>query len=453
MKKIQVAALLSLAVCSVALGQQAVQWKLSDGGNGHWYQFVIGQTTSWDAAQLAAAARGGYLASVTSQAESDFVVAVCSNSAGWISYSGYLVGPWLGGYQPPNSVEPAGNWAWVSGEAWGWTNWWAATSEPNNGCAGHEDYLMLLTQPPQSGPSGWWNDAAFPDACGGASPKSSVVEWSADCNGDGIVDYGPCRDGSLPDYNGNNIPDCCEQGTPCVVGSFPVQWRVSDGGNGHWYAVSALSTDCWDQARSAADSSGGYLATLTSAPESQFLANLLRRVAGSNVAVGGFKDLSTGLWTWVTDEPWQYTNWQSGEPGCCLPNEWWLDVNSSTGRWRDRVQCITESVAFPGMMVTEWSADCNSDGVVDLGQILSRQLDDSNSNGVPDVCECASSPGLPACCAGNLNDDPAVDGADLGILLNAWGTCAAPCAADLNRDGFVDGADLGTLLGNWGACP
>jgi hypothetical protein len=76
-----------------------------------------------------------------------------------------------------------------------------------------------------------------------------------------------------------------------------------------------------------------------------------------------------------------------------------------------------------------------------------------NGNGIADGCECATNPGLPACCEGNLNGDPAVDGADLGILLNAWGTCAAPCAADLNRDGFVDGADLGILLGRWGTCP
>jgi hypothetical protein len=35
------------------------------------------------------------------------------------------------------------------------------------------------------------------------------VEWSADCNNDGIVDYGQIRDGSLADVNGDNIPDCC----------------------------------------------------------------------------------------------------------------------------------------------------------------------------------------------------------------------------------------------------
>jgi len=50
----------------------------------------------------------------------------------------------------------------------------------------------------------------------------------------------------------------------------------------------------------------------------------------------------------------------------------------------------------------------------------------------------------------DLNADGVVDGADLGLLLGAWGACAASCEADLNADGVVDGADLGLLLGAWG---
>ncbi len=42
-----------------------------------------------------------------------------------------------------------------------------------------------------------------------------MVEWSADCNNDGIVDYGQIRIGELDDLNANNIPDCCEQSTNC----------------------------------------------------------------------------------------------------------------------------------------------------------------------------------------------------------------------------------------------
>lgn len=56
-------------------------------------------------------------------------------------------------------------------------------------------------------------------------------------------------------------------------------------------------------------------------------------------------------------------------------------------------------------------------------------------------------------CPSDLNGDRIVDGADLGALLGAWGTCSGSCPADLNGDGQVDGADLGVLLGAWGNCP
>ena len=59
-------------------------------------------------------------------------------------------------------------------------------------------------------------------------------------------------------------------------------------------------------------------------------------------------------------------------------------------------------------------------------------------------------------CLGDLNLDGIVSGADLGLLLGAWGVCpggTTGCIGDLNNDGVVSGADLGLLLGAWGACP
>lgn len=52
----------------------------------------------------------------------------------------------------------------------------------------------------------------------------------------------------------------------------------------------------------------------------------------------------------------------------------------------------------------------------------------------------------------DFNCDGMIDGADLGVLLSAWGPCPprSDCVADLNDDGVVDGADLGELLSQWG---
>ena len=48
---------------------------------------------------------------------------------------------------------------------------------------------------------------------------------------------------------------------------------------------------------------------------------------------------------------------------------------------------------------------------------------------------------------GDVNGDGKVNGADIGVLLAAWGATSG--ASDVNRDGIVNGADLGVLLSNW----
>ncbi len=59
--------------------------------------------------------------------------------------------------------------------------------------------------------------------------------------------------------------------------------------------------------------------------------------------------------------------------------------------------------------------------------------------------------GCPGSCVGDIDGNRAVDGADLGLVLNLWGTSDA--CADLDGNGQVDGADLGLLLNSWGDCP
>jgi hypothetical protein len=57
----------------------------------------------------------------------------------------------------------------------------------------------------------------------------------------------------------------------------------------------------------------------------------------------------------------------------------------------------------------------------------------------------------PAPVMGDLNGDQLVNGADLGLLLAAWGPCGDPqqCPGDYDGDGSIGGADLGVLLSNW----
>ena len=255
-----------------------------------------------------------------------------------------------------------------------------------------------------------------------------------------------------------------------------VQWRVEDGGNGHWYQVSVISTGTsWQQARDLAALQGGHLVTITSTGE----ANIVQSVVGTSgpwfVAspawgsiagpwLGGYQDDAGGVggaWHWVTGETWSFTAWCGNQPSgdACAEPERFLHVKlgaycDDTHWWGDisgTAQCLPELTGLTGMLV-EYDMDCNHDGIVDYGQILDETLVDANSNGVPDCCEqgvaCAF------CQLYDLNVNGSIDGADLGILLAFWGTVSTAFPrADINTDGRVDGADLGILLANWGPCP
>ena len=422
------------AVSISALAGDAVQWRVADGGNGHWYEFISGTDVSggpnFDAQEKACTSHGGHMVTLESVQEWNFFLTAA---------------PTVGGYWIGLRSERCANWTWATGEPLGFSAWGSSSCGagpyPNN-CASSN----LRAAAGNRFDCGWvWDDYPqglmnFTDYC---------IEWSADCNSDGIVDYGQCHDGTLSDYNGNNIPDCCEQGVQCTVGNYPVQWRVEDGGNGHWYAARTDQQILnWTQAKLDAEMAGGHLATVTSVEESEFIWSRLasdlstwRHVGNwSGAALGGYRD-SFG-WKWVTGEAWGYSNWgtcynQQGEERLAFGCETYGNA------WND----ITDVDSNIGGSILEWSADCNNDNIVDYGQILNGQLPDTNSNGIPDCCEPGNS-----CCLGDIYENHIVDGGDLGVLLSEWGVVTPTTRSDLNRDGFVDGADLGRLLANWGPC-
>jgi len=86
------------------------------------------------------------------------------------------------------------------------------------------------------------------------------------------------------------------------------------------------------------------------------------------------------------------------------------------------------------------AADCNNNGVPDSIDIAQGAAD-CNNNGVPDTCEAITTPA-------DLNGDGFVDGADISVILNLFGSEGG--AADLNQDGFVNGPDISIVLNLWG---
>ncbi|MEP0829083.1 MAG: T9SS type A sorting domain-containing protein [bacterium] len=137
-----------------------------------------------------------------------------------------------------------------------------------------------------------------------------------------------------------------------VSPSLPVQWSESEGGNGHWYSVIPTGM-LWDQAVQEAESFSvdgkqGYLATITSQTENDFIMNnVLVGINNSSVLdqywLGG--QLTENGWVWLTGEPFQFTNWDGGEPSGDGPilGIWGLTITGANhtgeerqpGHWND----------------------------------------------------------------------------------------------------------------------
>ena len=157
-----------------AAGATPTQWS----GNNHWYEVVVAPSgINWDDAQALAVSRGGYLATPTTNAEDSFVFSLADAApSAWLVVGGQfgeVSGPWLGGFQPPGSPEPSGNWTWNNGEGLfttpGYNTNWISGSPNNSG--GNEDRIQFYGLNLQR--SQLWNDNN-----NAALLKGYVVEWN-----------------------------------------------------------------------------------------------------------------------------------------------------------------------------------------------------------------------------------------------------------------------------------
>ena len=168
-------ALVCLLISSAAVlgeGYSWTTWEVADDGNGVLVAVVF-ERGLWEDQRTLAKAEGGYLATIMSQEEQEFVLGVIQ--AAETASSGEHDYYWMGLFQKPEGAEPAGGWEWVTGEplnydastsTWdGYTNW--KGGEPNNGWGAGEDFGCIHRS------SGVWNDGK---ACTGLR---AVIEKEA----------------------------------------------------------------------------------------------------------------------------------------------------------------------------------------------------------------------------------------------------------------------------------
>jgi len=154
--------------------------------NGHYYRFLSpSRELTWDNARVAAFSQThnglrGHLATITSPAEQAFFDQLPNSQHAIL---------WLGGFQPSGSPEPDGNWQWVTGEPFSYSNW--APFEPNELFG---EYLIEMWPADNFGGviSRYWNDLSATHYAG--NPRINRRQF--------VIEFTP---GYAPRLNGNDF--------------------------------------------------------------------------------------------------------------------------------------------------------------------------------------------------------------------------------------------------------
>jgi hypothetical protein len=458
----------------------AVQWSMASGGNGHWYA-VLPEYHYWNAAKLRAEHFGAHLATITSEAERQFVL----QSLLPYAIDGQFPDLWLGANR---GADPT-SWRWVTGEPFAFTAWSAGAPQGDGDC------LEVIGQPSGGANYGRWNDELV-YAWGGG--QYSILEWDvgvateSDCNANGIPDSCEIASGSVgdcdndgipnsceiaagaPDCNNNGIPDACDiasglsldvdhDGKPdecefdCNHNGLPDDYDIATSFSADCNH-NGIPDECEDGSVSAATGSMGRFGngvtasgTLTAMRASITPVTVTVRARGdlngaTEFAVVKFANTTVANFFVAggTDCPSGYdsetytlsaTAWnnmvaasQGGNVAVTVTGSPLVDAN----------QCAD---GFVEVLVSYKSSryDCNGDGLSDLCQIASGALPDCNQNGVPDACDISAGTvadidqnGVPDTCQPDCNANGLPDAYELSRGL----------AADCNGNGKPDSCDI-----------
>ncbi|MAB29162.1 MAG: hypothetical protein CMJ53_07805, partial [Planctomycetaceae bacterium] len=393
------ASTLLVALTSNALAQDAVQWRVEDGGNGHWYELVRPEGgLLWENARQAAVEAGGYLVAINTQAENDFIQQLAGNEFGlpdddpsYVTNIGLF-------RETADSV-----WQWVDGSGPATFLDWAC-DEPNLGTEIHGIYLNKDCKD-----IGWkWADTPLMDI-----NDAYIVEWSADCNDDGIVDYGQILDGTLTDFNGDFIPDICVADGPVnlvINGSFEDGFPgPTPGGNCGVRTLSGGSTTIPGWIVTGGSFSIDWIdgeTCNTTVPDGRYLLDLQGSLCTSCNNNGGVIQTVAlpGPGTYVLQLEIK-TNSDPNESAVVAIDgiEYEIIGESTKEEWNtysipfEAQSSSTELHIFspqsntgagqPNLDNVILVADCNGDGISDYAQIIDGSLEDLNGDGVPDLCE------------------------------------------------------------------
>ena len=221
----------------------------------HQYRIFYDALT-WEEAKAACEAKGGHLATITSEEEQQ-------------KLNLYNAGNhklWIGGYK-----NTEGQWCWVTGEPWEYENW--GDGEPNNSSnvvAGESCVAMWPEK---------WNDLA----------NSNVYEQS----------------GYICEWEASDVAE--ETQVEGYTGHLYEFYTLPES---EWESGPIT----WQQAERRCEWKGGHLAVIESSTENFLLYSAMKAKGYENAYFGYSDKSSEGNWKWVNGTSTAYTNWHSGEP-------------------------------------------------------------------------------------------------------------------------------------------
>ena len=314
---------------------------------GHFYA-LIDIPSHWFEAYEICESVDGYLATITSSKEQAIITSMVSNgkvdngNREWITEEGY----WLG------AIKNTNGWEWITGEKFDYTNW--DQNEPENDIISW--FLGINTY-------GEWHDCHHTH--NGSTGLKIICEWEL---------YITESEHYFTEWETVTEVDCFKNGeqyrlcTHCGIGETKIIDQLQHNFvfneatgitscehcsaamyDGRMYKIFNAQLS-WLDAYSYCDDIGGHLVTITSQEEQTFIENYMKAQSFTDEAwIGSYSTISD--WHWVTDESFDYTNWDGNQPDCDRKYEYFGTINHGFGRWNDRNHLITYS------FICEWEAE------------------------------------------------------------------------------------------------
>jgi hypothetical protein len=156
--------------------------------------------------------------------------------------------------------------------------------------------------------------------------------------------------------------------------SYGDSTKIYNPNNGHYYQRIDTATS-WLNAKAYCENLGGHLVTITSQAENDFIYNALG-VGHGTIWIGGFFDLPSNQWRWVTDEPWVYQNWEAGQPDGYNNQNYANFWGGHSGRWDNDGPPDWPNRYY--VFICEWGPTCDLSTALDNNKLSFTTEGDAN---------------------------------------------------------------------------